>query len=429
MVKMMTKEENDLLTQTGPGTPCGELMRRYWQPAALSEELPPDSDPLGLKLLAEDLVLFRDDKGHPGLLGLHCSHRGADLSYGRLEDGGLRCLYHGWLYDVSGCVLDMPAEPHGGGEYKKAIRHKAYPCQEAGGVIFAYMGPGEPPLLPNYEFLMVPPEHRYVTKGLHECNYLQASEGNLDPMHNTLLHHPFQVRGLEITGVQQYQGFRGGRGAAPEIETIDAEMTDFGMRLCRMCPAGPDKKYIRIFCFALPALTPFPGGPQGEEGYSVNWHVPIDDARNWKFMFTFNREKPLSESVKKAVVGGVGLTPDYRFVQNRANRYMQDRQSLKTRSYSGIDGVPVQDLWAVEGAGPMQDRTQEHLAASDRAIVVSRKVVLKAIREVQEGREPPHIIRDPKLNRFPNMIIHVNVVPSSTDWKEYCKKLEAESRA
>src|SRR5437763_5802059 len=156
---VLTKEENDLLTQTGPGTPCGELQRRYWQPAALAEELPPGGAPLPIRLLGEDLVLFRDEEGKPGLLGVHCAHRGADLSYGRLEDGGLRCIYHGWLYDRTGRCLEQPGEP-AGSTFHERIRHLAYPCREVGGIIFCYMGPGEPPLFPGYEFLSVPDDHR-----------------------------------------------------------------------------------------------------------------------------------------------------------------------------------------------------------------------------------------------------------------------------
>jgi len=425
----MTKEENDLLTQTDRGTPCGEMIRRYWQPAALSKELPVGGAPLPVRILGEDLVLFRDDKGNPGLLGIHCSHRGADLSYGRVEDGGIRCIYHGWLYDIRGNCLDMPGEPEGGRpEQRASIQHPAYPCRERNGVIFAYLGPGDAPLLPNYEFLTVPENHASVTKMFHDCNYLQGSEGNNDPIHNTLLHYPFQVRGVEITGVAAYQGFRGGRGAAPGMDTVDAEITNFGVRLSRTCPAGPDKKYFRIFCYMLPNLTAFPGGPQGPEGYSVNWHVPIDDTHHWKYIFSFSRERPVARDL--ANFGrGAGLTADYKPTQNKANRYMQDREIMKTRSYSGIDGVPMQDLCAVEGEGPIQDRTKEHLATSDRAIVAQRKLLQKAIKDVQEGKDPPHVIRDPAQNRFPNIIIYVGVLPTSVEWKDHCKLLEAEVRA
>src|SRR3970040_710875 len=184
---MISKEENDLLTQTNAGTPAGELMRRYWQPVALSEELPQGGAPRTVAIMGEELVLFRDDQGRVGLLGLHCSHRGTDLSYVRVENGGLRCLYHGWLYDIRGRVLEQPGEP-GGGANRDLICHLAYPCQEAGGVVFTYMGPGDPPLLPNYEFLTVPEPQRTVTKIFYRCNYLQGNEGNIDPVHLSFLH-------------------------------------------------------------------------------------------------------------------------------------------------------------------------------------------------------------------------------------------------
>src|SRR4030095_6941080 len=188
----MIKEENDLLTRTGLGPACGAALRRYWQPAALSEELPPGGAPLPVTLFSEDLVLFRDEQGRPGLIELHCAHRGADLSYGRLEDGGLRCIYHGWLYDIHGKIIDMPGEENGGASFRDSICQKAYPCKEEGGVVFAYLGPDEPPLLPNYEFLAVPAKQRFVTKYLQSCNYLQANEGNIDPIHASFLHHPNQ---------------------------------------------------------------------------------------------------------------------------------------------------------------------------------------------------------------------------------------------
>src|SRR5437870_4431311 len=187
---MLSTEENDLVTRIGPGTPGGDMMRRYWQPAALAEELPIGGAPLPIRLLSEDLVLFRDDQGRPGLLGIHCSHRGADLSYGRLEDGGLRCIYHGWLYDINGRCLEQPGEPAGSTFHEK-IKHSAYPCRELGGFILAYMGPGEPPLVPNYEFLTVPDDQRFETKFHQDCNYLQGNEGNIDPTHNSYLHARF----------------------------------------------------------------------------------------------------------------------------------------------------------------------------------------------------------------------------------------------
>jgi phenylpropionate dioxygenase-like ring-hydroxylating dioxygenase large terminal subunit len=422
---MITQEENDLLTRVGPGMPAGELLRRYWQPLALTEELPEGAAPLPVRLLGEDLVLFRDHQGRPGLLGLHCSHRGADLSYGRLEDGGLRCIYHGWLYDIRGRCLDQPGEP-GGGEHRAEIRHPAYPCEERGGVIFAYMGPGEPPLLPNYEFLNVPPENRFVSKYFQDCNYLQGNEGNLDPTHNNLLHYP--NNNLEHTGNKDLTAFRGGRGAAPEMQNLDAEPVRFGVRLCDTTAMEGGKKNLRIYHFVMPNFTMFPGPQQGRGGYSINWHVPIDDHRHWKYTFLFNRERPLDMEMARERLG-VGITADYRLLQSKERRYMQDRAAMKSRSYTGIDGFAAQDSCAIEGMGAIQDRTQEHLVSSDRIIVAMRKVFSKAIRDVQQGQDPPNVIRSAEANRYPDLFIYVGVVPESTDWRKFCKQLEAEARA
>ena len=184
---MLTKEQNDLLTQTGPGAPLGNLMRRFWQPVALSEELPPQGPPLSVRIFSENLVLFRDEQGQPGLLGRECPHRGVDLSYGRVENGGLRCIYHGWLFDTRGHCLEQPGEPAGSDFYKK-VRHLAYPCQEAGDIVFGYLGPGEPPLFPRFEALIAPEEHKVLLKYFQDANYLNSLEGNQDPGHTSFLH-------------------------------------------------------------------------------------------------------------------------------------------------------------------------------------------------------------------------------------------------
>ena len=423
---MMTKEENELLTCTSRGTPCGELLRRYWQPVALSAELPAAAAPLSVTILGEDLVLFRDDKGRPGLLGIHCSHRGTNLSYGRVEDGGLRCLYHGWLYNVEGRCLEQPGEP-GGGEHRDAIRHLAYPCKEAGGVIFTYMGPGEPPLLPNYEFLKASPDHVYVAKIFHECSYLQANEGNIDPVHLSYLHRFLENR------EEQYRGVRGAdeshynlvaRNLAP---IMDIELTDFGVRIYTVRKLSDDKAYLRVSYFILPNLSAFPG-QTGGEGYSVNWHVPIDDTHHWKYTFVYSSGGPLQEKLLNRERSE--LTSDYRLVRNEANHYMQDRESMKTKTYTGMGfGFQAHDAFATTSQGAIQDRTDEHLVSSDKAIIAARKLLEKAIRDVQEGREPPHVIREPSQNRFPHFLVISDMIPDTSDWKAYTQKLEAEARA
>ncbi len=423
---MISKEENELLTQTGRGTPAGELLRRYWQPVALSEELPPGAAPLRAKILGEDLVLFRDDQKRVGLLGIHCSHRGTDLSYGRVEDGGLRCLYHGWLYDIEGWCLEQPGEPDGG-EQRGAICHLAYPCVERGGAIFTYMGPGEAPLLPNYQFLNAAPAHLYVSKIFHECNYLQANEGNIDPVHLSFLHRFLENR------EDRYRGVRGAeeshynlvaRNVAPAMEV---ELTDFGLRIYTVRQLEADKVYLRVSYFILPNLSAFPG-QTGGEGYSVNWHVPIDDTHHWKYSFVFSAGAPLKQETINR--GRSELTADYRLIRNEANRYLQDRQSMATKTYTGMgSGFQAHDAFATASQGAIQDRTDEHLVSSDKAIMAARKLMQKAIKDIQEGREPPHVIRAASENHFRHLLVLSDMVPGKSDWKSYSKNLEAEARA
>lgn len=267
---MLSREENELLTRTGPGTACGALMRCYWQPAALSEELPPGGPPLPIRLLGEDLVLFRDDEGTPGLLGLHCAHRGADLSYGRLEDGGLRCIYHGWLYDIHGRCLEQPGEP-AASTYHERIRQRAYPCREVGGLILTYMGPGQPPLVPNYECFTVPDDQRFVSKIFHRCNYLQGNEGNIDPVHLSFLH--------------RRAGHSGTLAAPGPAPIVDAEETDFGVRVFGVRHVPP-KLFVTVRNFVMPNLT-----ATATAGF--NWHVPIDDTHHWKYCVVFDTSRPL----------------------------------------------------------------------------------------------------------------------------------------
>ena len=421
---MMTQEENRLLTEIGHDTPCGEFMRRYWQPAALSEELPAGGAPLPVKLLGEELVLFRDDRGRPGLLALHCSHRGADLSYGRVEDGGLRCIYHGWLYDIAGRCLDQPGEP-GGGERRNSIRHPAYPCQERAGVVFAYLGPGDPPLLPDYEFLAAPAGHTSAIKIFQECNYLQGNEGNADPVHTSFLHRNLRdleddkdkiVRGSEMT----YNTLQ----AAGQVATLDVEVTDFGFRIYTVRKTGQDKNYLKVTNFIYPNLSAVNGDTgRAGGGYLVNWHVPVDDTHHWKYVFIYSRSKPLPAAKEEVFKNRSDLTRGYRLNRNPGNRYLQDRESMETTSFSGLGpNFQVHDSCATVGAGPIQDRAQEHLISTDKGIIAMRKLLLKAIQDVHEGREAPHIIRLPERNHFPHLVVLSEVISSSTDWRTHIRQ-------
>lgn len=421
---MNTTSPYEVLPHTGPGTPCGNLMRRYWQPAALSEELPTDGPPLPIRLMGEDLVLYRDEKGHPGLIGLHCPHRGADLSYGRLEDGGLRCIYHGWLFDHTGKCLEQPGEP-AGSTYHERIQHGAYPCQEVGQIIFAYLGPGEAPLLPAYEFLSVPEDQRYVTKAWHECNYLQGNEGNIDPDHLSFLHRMFR-EGADWASPQPVQGGLSssntlfGHDIAPVLEV---EETEFGLRILTVRDAGQGMRYLRVSNFILPNLAAFPGGGNGD-GYSVNWHVPIDDENHWKFFINFRRDGPVDkDTLKKRTVE---MTPDYRLVRNKANRYLQDRDEMKDRTYAGVGtSFMVHDACVTEPMGGIQNRSEEHLGTTDKAIVAARSQMLRALQLTEKNQEPPHVIRDSASNSFPLLGAVDMVIRSDADWKTCWQGREA----
>jgi phenylpropionate dioxygenase-like ring-hydroxylating dioxygenase large terminal subunit len=405
---------------------CGELLRRYWQPVALADELPAGGAPLSVRIMGEDLALFRDDGGRIGLLGLHCSHRGTDLSYGRIENGGLRCLYHGWLYDIHGRCLEQPGEP-GGGEHRDAIRHLAYPCRELAGAIFTYMGPGEPPLLPNYDFLDASPDHLYVSKIFHDCNDLQANEGNIDPVHLSFLH-----RFLE----KQDGGYRGVRGAdeshynlvaRSSAPILDVELADFGARIYTVRKLENERQYLRVTCFVMPNLSAFPG-QTGGEGYSVNWHVPIDDTHHWKYTFVYSAGAPLRKEWVNRERSELGA--DYRLIRNEANRYLQDREAMKNKSYAGMgSGFQAHDAFATASQGAVQSRNDERLVSSDKAIVTARKLMEKAIRDVQEGKDPLHVIRSANENRHPHFAVISDMIPAGADWREYTKNLEVEARA
>jgi nitrite reductase/ring-hydroxylating ferredoxin subunit len=372
-----------------------------------------DGDPVPVRLLGEDLVLFRDEFGRIGLLGLHCSHRGVDLSYGRVEGGGLRCLYHAWVYDIHGRCLETPCEPLGS-KLKEKIRHPAYPCLEKAGLIFAYLGPGEPPLLPNYEFLNGPKDCVHVNKVYHECNYLQGNEGNIDPGHLSFLH------GFTVADAKQ-----AGKNLSPlamldSAARMEVDETDFGLRVHTLRSAGENGYYLRVTNFVMPNLSAFPGGSL-TGGYTVNWHVPIDDYNHWGYKIILTRV-PDKAFLDKAYFED-GITEDYRPVRNKSNRYLQNRRIMKTWSFSGIGDRPgsnftAQDAFATVSQGPIQDRTREHLGYSDKVITTARRMLLRAMEDVEAGRDPPHVMRSEAANRFDHLVIKGEVVPSADNWTE-----------
>ncbi|MBP1155399.1 MULTISPECIES: Rieske 2Fe-2S domain-containing protein [unclassified Paenibacillus] len=413
---MLSKEKNELLTRTGPGTPAGEVLRSCWQPVALSKELPIDGAPLPVRIMGEDLVLFRNEEGVPGLLGIHCAHRGADLSYGRVENGGLRCIYHGWLFDSCGSCLEIPAEP-AGSNFRKSIRQPSYPVVERGEIIFGYLGAGEPPAFPDIEVLNVPESHRYVSKYYCECNYLQGNEGNIDPSHSSYLHRIF-----DEGDAAKYKVVKGGSLTANDLQgkdvapTIETEKTEFGLRVYTVRDMDHDKMYLKVSNYVFPNFSAVPGPTVGD-GYIVNWHVPIDDTHHWRYSFIFRRSQPIEKEwfLKE---NQETMHPNFMPVRNRENRYLQDREEMKTKTYSGVGtSFAVHDVVAIEGMGPVQDRTQEHLTSADKVIIQARQVLEKAIIELKENKNERSTKEDHNL--YADLRVVSEVLPKGTDFKAH----------
>ena len=377
----------------------GKLIRRYWIPALLSDEIPePDCPPVRVHILSERLVAFRDSQGRVGLLEEHCSHRGTSLFFGRNEECGLRCIYHGWKYDMEGNVLDTPAEP-AGSDFKSKLKHVAYPTMEAAGIVFAYLGPRDKmPLFPNYEWTLLPKEQTYVTKGLLECNYLQGLEGECDSSHLSFLHREFTAAGRRQLFALD---------SAPEYET---EETDFGVRLIATRNAGPDTQYVRVSSFVMPIACWVPA-----RNRETHIYVPVDDEHAWRYDLGFlrDREPTVEDRNRKNQIG-----PDYRRIRNLQNNYLQDRQRQATTDYTGIENFLNHDGCATESMGPIFDRSQEHLGVSDKAVIAVRKFLINALKQFQDGKEPPHIVRDPERNRFSHIDTFAQTIPASVHWRD-----------
>ena len=410
---MLSKEENELLTRVGPGTPMGELMRRYWMPALLSEEIADaDGPPVRVRLLGEDLVAFRDSNGRLGLLGEHCAHRGTSLFFGRNEECGLRCVYHGWKYDVAGNVLETPAEP-AGIEFSKKLRHTAYPCKEIAGMIFAYMGPRDKmPLLPRYEWADLNPQQVYPVKAFLECNYLQGIEGDFDSSHTSFLHN---------NNMQNSERLK--RDGAPVLE---AEVTGYGMRAISIRKFGADQIYVRTSPYIMPSFSIVPGPPtarfEADDLRGFRFWVPIDDTSTWLYILNM-RKQPFDDDERKGLRSWVRA--DYSRVRNLHNDYLIDRDLQRTRLYSGIQSVIAaeQDGCATESMGPIYDRSKEHLGYSDKTIIALRKMLLRAVTDLQQGKEPPHIVRDSSENDFSRLRSVKGILPADTDWRKVMEGL------
>jgi phthalate 4,5-dioxygenase oxygenase subunit len=395
---MLRKEQNDLLTQTGPKTPMGAMFRSYWIPALLSEELAAnDCAPVRVKLLSESLLAFRDSNGRYGLISEFCAHRGVSLWFGRNEEGGIRCAYHGWKYDVTGQCIDVPSEPSENG-FCQRIKLRGYPLVEQGGVLWTYMGdPERRPPPPEFEFSLVPAAQSFTSKRWQECNWLQAMEGGIDSSHVSFLH-----RG-NLNSDPLFKGAKGNQynlnDTKPVFEVVPSEG---GLLIGARRNAEQGNYYWRITPWVMPCFTMVP--PRGDHPVHGHFWIPIDDENCWAWSFDYHPVRALSPAEVQAMRDGKGvhvatIPGTYLPLANKGNDYMMDRTAQKAgRAYSGIDGIGMQDASLQESMGPIADRTRENLSSTDNGIVMARMRLMKAAMALADkGTIPPGV--DPAHHR------------------------------
>jgi phthalate 4,5-dioxygenase len=428
---MITSEQNILMTRSGPGTSAGKLLRMYWQPAALVDELQGPRPVKALRLLGEELVLFRDAQGTYGLIQRHCPHRSADLAYGRLEPRGLRCLFHGWLFDTQGRCLEMPAEPPGSMLFQD-VRARAYAVVERSGILFAYLGEGSPPAFPEFDCFVAPDSHTFAFKGLIECNWLQALEVGIDPAHASFLHRFFEDEDPSAGYGKQFRSASADSDVPMtrllrefERPRIDVERTDFGLRIFALRELGRGSTHIRVTNLVLPQAFVI---PLSSEMTITQWHVPVDDQScYWYAIFTSFGE-PVNKSEMRNQRLELYELPDYRPRLNRGNDYGYDPAEQQSRTYSGMGfDINVHDQWAVESQGAIHDRTREYLASSDIAIVAYRRLLLRAIQQAGRDERPPTVLDDSEARRLDGPAAIDGIAPSE-GWKSYWRDADRRRR-
>ena len=396
---MTSRAENELLTEVGPGTPMGALMRQYWLPACLSSELTADADPLRLMLLGEKLIAFRDSAGRIGVLDHRCPHRCASLFFGRNEEGGLRCVYHGWKFDIAGNCLDMPNLP-ADLDFRLKVKARSYRAAERGGVVYVYMGErAVAPPLPAIEATMCPAEETNISCVMRECNWLQALEGDIDTSHFSFLHTgKVELADIDPDHLERFQLI----DRAPRYHV---KTTNWGTMYAAYRPAQPGHLYYRFAHFAFPFWTLFPNGPLNDNILTQAW-VPMDDTHVMSFQFNWKHKTPVLSRNKMGeplpllarITETLPNTTDWfgrwRPVANPDNDYLIDREAQRTISYTGIAGVFPQDLAVTVSMGAISDRTLENLAPSDRMIVVTRRRLLEAARALRDDNKVPPLVDD-----------------------------------
>jgi len=423
---MLSTEETELLCRVGAGTPTGELMRQYWMPVLYDWELEPDGRPLRVRVLGEDLIAWRDSQGRPGFLAENCPHRGASLFFGRNEEAGLRCVYHGWKFGVDGRCMDMPNEP-AESNFRDKIRATSYRGAEFGGIVWVYMGPrqDDPPRVPQFEWGLVPADQRqHSHKLIYECNYMQALEGVLDTTHVYFLHSRLRP---ELPA--KYGSWVDDRAARLYVLSTDGGVLYGGKRI-----EEDSNTYWRTTQFLFPIYGMFPGG-RDDGTVPLSIYTPIDDGHTLHMGIFWHPAKPI-DSVRRdprtgtlpdepgVLANGVGpMKPEQKGryfanwwpVVNRENDFMLDQDARETKSFTGIPGIRLQDSAVIWSMGSIMDRTKEHLGTADAALIrVRRRMIAAAIALRDHGVVPPGV-DNPEMYKVRSCL---TVLPPEANWLE-----------
>ena len=453
----MQAAQNQLITRIGPGTPCGELMRRYWQPVALLAEFDAQFDPRmqgrplkAVRLLGQDLVLFQDGQKRWGLLDRDCPHRGADLAFARFEGDGIRCPFHGWKFDVNGRCLETPAEPAVDSQAStlcQRVQQRSYPVQVLSGVLFAWLGPEDmtPPALPAFDCFAAPASHTFVFKGIWNGNWLQAFEVGIDPAHPSFLHRYLFDEDTPNDGAQDNPAGRQFRSntagavngeawpmtrvmrefCAPEIQFEDVAP---GLtRLIALRAINSDLMHVRVTHAAFPHTFVIPLSPTVT---ITQLHAPIDDTHTAWYSFFTSYAGPLDHhAMREQRLQGTTL-PDYVPKQGRHNNWGFNAQEQQQRTFLGMgeEDINVHDQWAVESMGDIADRTREHLGLSDKVIMANRRTLIKAIQTVQSGGTPPMVLNAAQAMALPSPDT-VDCFAPRADWQAVWQAQAAAKRA
>jgi phenylpropionate dioxygenase-like ring-hydroxylating dioxygenase large terminal subunit len=428
---MISREQNELLTRIGPGTPAGNLLRSYWQPVALAEELEGERPLRPVRLMGESFVLFRDEQGRHGLVERQCPHRGADLAFGRLEHGGLRCAFHGWLFDVEGRCLDTPAEP-ANSRMREHVRQRACPVVKRSGILWAWLGAGEPAAFPHLDCFVAPETHTFAFKGYWDCNWLQALEVGIDPAHASFLHRYFEDEDPATAYGRQF------RSTSMDSELpmskllrehdrpeIRVERADYGMRLYTLRHMDDEKLHLRVTNLVFPQAFVIPMSP---EMTISQWHVPVDDTGTYWYAIFTSFGRPVDKKTMREQRLKTYPAPDYRPIFNRSNDWGFNPEEQRKSTFTGMGfDINIHDQWACESQGLIADRTREHLGGSDKGVVLYRRILADAIRRSSAGEKPLMVLDEAAAAAITGPPAIDGIAPSAR-WEEYWRETEARRR-